>query len=188
MKNSLLVLVLCLSSVLLCQKAFAVTPRIIGPDMKIIDSNIIVSLSIDNITELEATINSGIGKEIAFTVELLRVWKFWPDEFVVSKKIEKVVKYDNLRELYQVSSYDGIKRTVKSFENYNAVKSWLFSASGINLANIKELEPSKYYVRVVVESKSMEQLPLLGLLMHFIPEVEMSLAKESQPFIIEDNK
>lgn len=166
----------------------AVTPNIIGPDMEIIDNNIIVSLSIDNATEIEKTILAGIKKEIVFTVELLRTWEFWPDEFVVSKQIRKVVKYDNLRKQYWASSYNGIVLTEKHFENYSAMKDWIFTVDNINLANIKELDPSRYYIRTVVESKSMEQLPLIGILMYFIPEVEMSLAKESVPFFLEGNQ
>ncbi len=170
------------------ENALAITPGIIGPDMKIIDNDIIVSLSIDSISELESTIKSGIRKEIVFTVELMRSWKFWPDEFVVSKKIEKIIKYDSLRDQYQASSYDGIKRTIDNFDDYNSVKRWLFSSNHFNLANMKELDPSSYYIRVVVESKSLEQLPFIGFFMHFIPEVEMSLAKESSHFIVEEIK
>ncbi len=168
--------------------AYAVTPGIVGPDMKIIDNDIIVSLSIENISELESTIKSGIGKEIVFTVELMRACRFWPDEFVVSKKIDKIIKYDNLRDQYHASTYDGINRIKNNIDQYSAVKDWLFSAKHINLANIKELDPSSYYIRVVVESKSLEQLPFIGFFMHFIPQVEMSLAKESSPFIVEESK
>lgn len=190
MKIRLITLIFILTAWLLNLPAtgLAVTTNIVGPDMEIIDNNIIVSLSIDNIDELESVINTGIGKEIIFTVELLRVWKFWPDEFVVSKRIEKIIKYDNLREQYLVSSNDGINLSEHKFDNYNTVKNWLFSEENINLANVKELEPSSYYIRVVVESKSMEQLPFIGFLMHFIPEVEMSMAKESRPFLIEGIK
>jgi hypothetical protein len=186
MKRYFIILLLMMCSILRTTSAIAATPGIIGPHMEIIDNNIIVNLSIDNVAELEKTIKSGIEKEIAYTVELLRVWKFWPDEFVVSKRIEKVIKYDNLRDQYRASSYDGVNRIVKHFNNYKTTKDWIFNINAINLANIRELDPSSYYIRIVVESKSLEQLPLIGFLMHFIPEVEMSLAKESQPFIIKD--
>ena len=62
------------------------------------------------------------------------------------------------------------------------MKNWILSEDYISLANIKELDPGSYYIRVVVESRSREKIPLLGLLMYLLPEVEMSLAKESQPF------
>lgn len=185
MKLTLPIILLALFSLLTPLPASAATPNIIGPAIEIIDNNIIVSLSIDDTEELESLIASGIAKEIVFTVELLRVWSFWPDEFVVSKKIEKTIQYDNLREQYIASSNDGITRTDMKYDKYSTVKNWLFSAANINLANIKELDPGRYYVRVVVESKSLEQLPFIGFLMHFIPEVEMSLAKESLPYGLE---
>ncbi len=173
-----------LISIFTVSNADALTPYIIGPDMDIINNDIIVNLSIDNVFELEKTIKSGIAKEITFTVELLRVWKYWPDEFVVSKKVAKAIKYDNLREQYWASYYDGVTRIENHFTNYNSLREWIFTVNHINLANIRELNPGIYYFRIIVESKSLEQLPLIGLLMHFIPEVEMSLAKESQPFIV----
>lgn len=188
MKKQLIILIAVISFFFTAPYAAAVTPRIMGPEMEIINNNIIVDLYIDNITELESHIKSGIEKEIIFTVELLRVWRFWPDEFIVSKKISKVIRYDNLREQYRASYYDGVIRSENHFKDYNSMKDWIFTADSINLANVKELEPGNYYIRIVVESKSLEQLPLLGLLMHFIPEVEMSLAKESVPFLIEANK
>ncbi len=185
MRKKTIILFIALCAVLTALSSHASTPNIIGVGMKIIDNNIIVNLSVENVAEFEATINSGIEKEIVFTVELLRVWNFWPDEFVVSKKIKKVIRYDNLREQYRASSYDGIIRTEKKFRDYTAVKNWIFSVDGINLAHIKELEPGRYYIRAIVESKSLKQLPLTGFLMHFIPEVEMSLARESMPFLVE---
>ncbi len=168
--------------------AGAAAPKIIGPDMEIIDNNIIVSISIDNFKDLETTIKSGIEKEIIFTTELLRSWRLWPDEFIVSKRFEKVIKYDNLRDQYMASSYDGITRINKRFKDYGSLREWIFSVNTFNLANITGLEPSDYYIRVVVESKSIEQLPLLGFLAYFIPAVEMSLAKESSSFRIEGGK
>ena len=165
----------------------AASPRIIGPEMQIVDSNIIVSIAIDNFKDLEQTIKAGIKKEIVFTAELLRTWNLWPDEFIVSKKFEKIIKYDNLRDQYLASSYDGITRVQKKFKDYDELRDWIFSPSTFNLANTKGLEPSYYYIRVVVESKSLDQIPLLGLLTHFIPAVEMSLAKESTHFRVGDN-
>jgi len=185
--NKHIILLSLMISVCTASYANAVTPQIMGPDMNVIDNNIIVNLRIDHVTELATHITSGVEKEITFTIELLRDWMFWPDEFIVSKKISRIIKYDNLREQYRALSYDGVTRTEKYFIDYNSVENWIFTVSNVNLANVKELELSSYYIRIVVESKSLEQLPLIGFLMHFIPEVEMSMAKESPLFIIGEN-
>ncbi len=83
-----------------------------------------------------------------------------------------------------MSSYDGSTQVDKNFKDFHAMKTWAFTVREINLVNIRELDSGRYYLRIVAESKSRELPPVIGLLMLFIPEVEMSLAKESQPFNI----
>ena len=168
--------------------ASAIKPHIFGPYIKIIDKNIFVDMSLVNVSELETAINSGVGKEIIFTVELLRVWPFWPDEFVASKKIKKIIQYDNLRDQYKASSFDGFKKSEEQFKDYYNIRNWIFSEKEINLANIRELEPDKYYVRIIVESKSLKELPVIGMLMHLVPEVDMTIVKESSDFQIGDEQ
>jgi hypothetical protein len=76
----------------------------------------------------------------------------------------------------------------ENFKDFSIMKAWVFMVNEMNLANVRELEPGNYYIRVVVESKSRELPRVIGLLMLFIPEVEMSLAKESYPFNIGDSR
>lgn len=167
---------------------FSASPYITGPDMKIIDNNIIVDISIDNVQALDSIIHTGVEKQIEFTVELLRNWRFWPDEFVVSKKIRKTIQYDNLRGQYRAASDNGVTQIEKHFKDYSQMNAWIFMVDSVNLANIRELEAGSYYIRVIVESKSMKQLPLIGFFMHFIPEVEMTIARESRPFSVEPSQ
>jgi hypothetical protein len=182
MKNMLFILFFPLFSAFTSPAAFGAVPFITGPDVRIVNNNIIVKTSIADIADFEQIVKASIGKEIILTVELMRVWDFWPDEFIVSKKIRKVVKYDNLRDRYRTSWRDGITRTDRIVTDFNLMKNWILSEDFISIANIKELDPGNYYIRVVVESRSREKIPLIGLLMYLLPEVEMSLAKESQPF------
>lgn len=167
--------------------SYALTPNITG-FLQTVNNDIVVNIAVVNATELEATIKSGIEKEIVFTTELIREWKFWPDEFVVSKKIRKTIKYDNLRDQFWTSSFDGITRKDRKLKNYSQVKNWIFSVNEINLANVRELEPANYYIRVIVESRSIDRLPVMGLLMHLVPEVDMTIARESEPFPIGETR
>jgi hypothetical protein len=162
--------------------------EILGPKIKIESNDIFVTTGLSYLGELNSALESGIEKEIIFTIELFRVWKLWPDEFVVSKRIRKTIKYDNLRSQYLTTTHDGAESVNKIFRDFSSMKSWIFWVNNINLANIRELVPGSYYLRVVAESKSIELPPVIGLLMLFIPEVEMSLAKESQRFIIGNNR
>lgn len=148
------------------------------------DSAIIVNTGIVNVKELEKSVQSGIEKEVVFTVELFRAWALWPDEFVSAKKIKMMIRYDNLRDQYWASSSDHNGMTPERFKDFKAIQNWLSSISPISLGNIKSFEEGEYYVRVVIESKSMEYPLLIGLLMHLLPETEMSLARESEPFMI----
>ena len=185
MAKNLFIIVI-LTSFLILTSSLA-TAEILGPEIKIEGNDILVNTGLTNTAEIEAMINSGVEKEILFTIELFRLWSFWPDEFVASKKIQRIIKYDNLRGQYLISSYDGKLQIEKKFKDFDAsMKNWVFTVNKIDLANTKELEPGKYYIRIVVESKSRELPPVIGLLMLFIPEVEMSFAKESQVFIVED--
>lgn len=182
-KNLLIAILFALTS-LISSSALALKTDIHGPEIKIKDNDIIVSTGLSNLEEIESAIKSGIEKEMLFTIELFRVWKFWPDEFVLSKKIQRTIKYDNLRARYLTSSYDGTSQGQRIFTDFDTMKIWAFRVTDINLANIKELERGDYYIRVVVESRSRELPRVIGLLMLFIPETEMSLAKESKPVFI----
>lgn len=170
--------------------AIAVTAplEVTGPEMEIIENNIIVNSGINNVKEFEEAVKSGVAKEITFKIELLKIWRFWPDEFVMAKKITRIVKFDNLREQYYVSSNYGNSIVEQHFKDYNLMTEKIFITGSVNLANIRELDPGKYYIRVVVESKSTEEPPVIGFLMHFIPEVEMRLVKESKSFIVRGDK
>jgi len=162
--------------------ASAMNPRIIGPEWKIKDNDIIVNVSIENVQEFKDIIMTGIAKEIIFTIELLRQIRFWPDEFIVSKKIKRVIRYDNLRDQFLAISDDGINVEELHFRDFESMQRWLFDIRAVDLVNIRELYPGRYYLRVVVKSRSLEHLPLVGFLMHFVPEVDMSLSQKSRVF------
>lgn len=159
-----------------------------APEVKIKDNNILVSTGISNLKEIEDAIKSGVEKELIFSIELFRIWPLWPDEFVSAKKIQKLIKYDNLRGQYRASAYDRTHLKERHFRDFNTLKDWVFTVKDINLANIRELEHGKYFVRVVIESKSRELPHIIGLFMLFIPETEMSWTQKSQPFHIGEKK
>ncbi len=188
MAKYLVLISLLACSVLFSTPKTALTAEILGPEIEIRNNDILVNTGLIDIKDLISAINSGVEKEIVFTVDLFRVWKFWPDEFVVSKIIRRTIQFDNLRSRYSASANNGKTEIKKRFKDFRALRSWAFSVNELNLANIRELEAGSYYVRVVAESKSMELPPVIGLLMLFIPEVEMSLAKESHHFNIGDTR
>jgi hypothetical protein len=159
--------------------------EISGPTVTTENDNILVRTGLSYLGKLESTIETGIEKKIVFTMELFRVWKLWPDEFVMSKKIKRTIRYDNLRGLYFVTSRDGASLIQKRFNDFHTMKVWAFKIEDIHIANLRELEPGSYYVKVLVESKSKKLPAVIGILMLFVPEVEMVMTKKSKLFNVE---
>lgn len=188
MINKLFLPLFIVCSVLTYSEAGAAQLEISALEVEITRNSIIVNSGIDNVKEFEEAVKSGIAKEIVFSIELLRSWRFWPDEFVVARKITRVIKFDNLREQYYLLSDYGGFTSEQRFKNYDLMKEKIFAVGEVNLANIRELEAGKYYVRVIIESRSTEEPPLVGFFTHFIPEVEMRLARESMAFIVRGAK
>ena len=90
MITRILIRILIILSFVLPQTTHAASIEITGPEMEIKGNDIIVNSGISNVNEFDQAIKSGISKEIVFTIELLKAWRFWPDEFVVSRKIARV--------------------------------------------------------------------------------------------------
>ncbi|MBI4687398.1 MAG: DUF4390 domain-containing protein [Nitrospirae bacterium] len=183
MIKELLVIILCIFFLALTQ-SYAGANLISGMDIKIQGSYIIVNTDFSDSKAIEASIKSGVEKEFTFHIELFRVWKFWPDDLIVTKKIQNTMRYDNLRGLFTAASYDGTKRKEKTFKNFNELKQWGLVLKDINLANTGGLEHGRYLVRITVESQSKKLPPLLGFFMLFIPEKEMSISKKSRYFVV----
>lgn len=188
MKKKLIKLIFTVFSAVMLFPSSGLSAEILDPKIEIHDKNIIVSTGLIDFGEIEAAIRSGVEKDIMITVELIRVWKLWPDEFVISKKIRTRVKYDYLRERFMLTSSDRKSQTSRIVKDFNFMNSRTFMINNMEIANIQELEPGSYYLRVVAESKSRELPRVIGLMMLFIPEVEMSLAKESAPFTIGETR
>lgn len=163
-------------------------PIIKGPEVAFSNNNIIVNTGIDNVEGLEDLINSGIEKEIVFRIELIKALRLWPDEFVVSRKIRRYMGYDTLRGQYYLSWKEGGRLIIRYFDKFDEMEPFVFNVKMVNLMNIKGLDDGRYYIRVIVESKSKQPLRLMGILMYLMPEVEMSLMKESPLFEFKDRQ
>ncbi len=176
------IIFVCCALILIPETAY--TAELLLPEISIRGNEIIVYTGLSDIEEIETTIKSGVEKEIVFTIELFKVWNYWPDEFVVSRKIRRIIKFDNLREHYLATVFNENIPIERTFRDFSVMKKIIFKVDGVSLVKVKELDPGSYYVRVVAESKSRELPSVIGLLMLFIPEVEMSLARESYRFDI----
>ncbi|HAM53854.1 MAG TPA: hypothetical protein DCP92_25345 [Nitrospiraceae bacterium] len=162
----------------------ALGAEIIGPDVQLIDGEVLAStgLLLDEKSLLD--LKNGIAKELTFYIDLYRVWNLWPDEFITGKKIIKTLKSDPVRKECVATSFDGTTSIRKRFTDLDSMLTWTLNLKGVQIANTKELEPSKYFVRITAESHLRSFPPVIGYLLFFIPEMEFKITKDSAPFTI----
>lgn len=159
--------------------------EIIGPEVKLQDSEIHVTtaLSLDenHIKELR----NGIKKEFRFYIDIFRTWKMWPDEFTIGKLIIRTLKCDPVKMEYIATSLDGNTLIEKRFKSFESMLKWAVSITDLKLTNIRELEPGIYFVRITIESK-IRDLPLIIRDFFFIPisENEFKIKRDSPLFNI----
>lgn len=136
-------------------------------------------------------ISEGISKEIIFFIDLFRVWKIWPDEFVRGKTITRILKSDPIKREYYALNIEGNATVEKRFKDIDSMISWAFNITDYKLTTLKDIERGKYFVKVTVESNTKKLPPLIGYFLFFIPEKEFSISKNSHSFKIppeSDNK
>ncbi len=158
--------------------------EITGPDVQIGDNHIRVTTSLSLNDKLTEELRNGATKEFKFSIDLFRVWKMWPDEFVSGKSLVRTVKADPITMEYRATSNDGITITQKKFKSFDSMIQWALLIDDLKIAQVSELEKSTYFVRVTVESKIRKLPPVIGYFMIFLPENEFSIRKDSPPFLI----
>ncbi|MDP2754805.1 MAG: DUF4390 domain-containing protein [Nitrospirota bacterium] len=169
---------------LLLSISLSSSAEITGPEVKLQDNEIYVTtaLSLDenHIQELR----NGIAKEFRFYIDIFRLWKMWPDEFVLGKLFVRTLKCDPVKTEYLSTSSDGSTLIEKRFKSFESMVRWAVSINDLKLVNTRELEPGVYFVRVTVESKIRKLPPVIGYFMIFLSENEFKIKKDSSPFNI----
>ena len=175
----LLTLNFILLTFLLSSYSLSAAEQITGPEVKLRDGDIYVTtaLSLDE-THLQE-LSNGITKELKFYIDLFRVWKMWPDEFVLGKYVVRTLKSDPVKMQYIATSSDGNTLIQKRFKTFGSMVKWALSIDDLKLANTHELERGEYFVRVTVESKIRKLPPVIGYFMIFLPENEFKIKKDS---------
>lgn len=178
--------VLCLCSIfcflIFAAHGFAI--EISGVDVKIHNNDIYVTTSVKPDQKFVDDMNNGLSKEFAFYIDLFRVWSVWPDEFVTGRKFVRILKSNPIKREYIASSIDGNVQLEKRFKDLESMIEWVMNIGDSKLTNIKELEPGSYFVKVSVESRIRKLPPVIGYLLFFVPEKELSVSKNSPPFQI----
>jgi hypothetical protein len=156
-----------------------------GPELKLSNDDLFVTFSLGLEDKSIEAIKNGVDKELKFFIDLFRVWKVWPDEFVLGKAYVRTVKTDPIKKEFTATSSDGSLLVEKRFKSFESMLAWTVSFKDLKLTNVRELEPGQYFVRVTVESKIRKLPPVIGYLFIFVSENEFKIVRDSALFPIE---
>jgi hypothetical protein len=161
---------------------------ITGPEVKIVNNDIFVSFSLNLEEKNLQEIKKGIDKELKLNVDLFRIWKIWPDEFVLGKMNIRTLKADPVKKEYVATSLTGNTLIEKRFKSFESMINGALSVKDLKLTNIREIDPGEYFVRVTIESKIRKLPPVIGYLFIFVSENEFKVVKDSGVFVIEGTR
>jgi hypothetical protein len=169
---------------LLCSSAPSMGAEITGPvvDMRKHEIYVTTALSLDD--NILQELRNGITKEFRFYIDLFRVWRLWPDEFILDKFFVRTIRCDPVKMEYIAKSNDGATLTKKRFKSFESMLSWALSVNNLKLAGTRDLEPGAYYVKVTVESRIRKLPPVIGYFMIFLPENEFKISKKSSTIYV----
>ena len=182
------VLSLCLVLCCLALPNFTEAQMISGPEVRLITNNIQVSFSLIPDSKQVQEMKDGIEKEFRLYIDLFRVWRGWPDEFVLGRFYSRTLKSDPIKKEYVASSYDGNVIVEKRYRSFESMLEGTLSVRDLTLTNTCELEPAMYFVRITAESRVRKLPPVIGYFFIFISENEFKIRKDSASFAIEAGK
>jgi hypothetical protein len=158
--------------------------RITGLEVTLKNNEIYVTASLALEEKYLQELRNGIEKELIFYVDLFKVWKMWPDEFVLGKSVTRTLKCDPVKSEFIATSYDGNTIVEKRFKSFESMANWALSIDELKLTNMRELDPGMHFVRITLESKIRKLPPLIGHFIIFLSENEFKISKDSSHFPI----
>ncbi len=153
--------------------------EITGPDVRVIDNEIVVTTGLALDEKNLGDLKNGISKEITFYVDLFRFWNVWPNEFITGKKIVKTLRCDPIKKEYIATSFDGATLIEKRFKSFESMLSWGLNIRNLRLIQERELQQSEYFVKVTAESRVRKLPPVINYLLFFVQEKEFKVTKDS---------
>jgi hypothetical protein len=151
---------------------------------RLADNELYVSTAVRPDQKIVDELSDGLSKEFTFYIDLFRVWKIWPDEFVLGKKITTALKSNPIKREYIATRVTGNTSLRKRFNDLESMLNWAMDLPDIKLTNIKELEAGTYFIKVAAESRIRKLPPVIGYLLFFVPDKDFSISKNSHTFQI----
>jgi len=147
------------------------------------DGEILVSIELRELPDSFLTdIQNGLEKELEYTLELMRPWENWLDEYVIGASVTRTIKYDVIKKEYYVSSIEGRYLYEKTFKESAEALAWLTTLRRIPIGNRRAIAGGSYHFRVSVVSRRLKLPPLLKMIFFFVPEVEFSAETKGARF------
>lgn len=98
-------------------------------------------------------LRSGIPAQVRFTVELWRYKRYWPDQLLATKVVERNLAYNVVTKEFRVGSIRGEQRRVFTTRDLRDAQRILGEVRDLKLTPATALEPSALvYVRVNAEA------------------------------------
>jgi hypothetical protein len=186
-KMSRIFSILLLVIAVFCPRA-SESQTVTAPEVKRVNNDLFVSFSLNLEDKSLEAVRGGLDKELKFYIDLFRIWKIWPDEFVLGKAYVKTLKVDPIKKEYVATSNDGSLLIEKRFKSFESMLEWVVAFRDLKLTNIRELEAGQYFVRITVESKIRKLPPVIGYILIFVSENEFRIMKDSTVFTIEGSR
>lgn len=114
--------------------------------------------------EMNKAIMSGIPTTFNFFLELYKPRSFWPNKKLVALKLNHTIKYDTLREEFQVTLSERGNQTF-ILKDFAKAQEMMVDVSNIQLIPLKQLERnSQYQLRIKAELSKVT----LPLYLHYV--------------------
>ncbi len=153
-----------------------------GPYLDFDESTIRVSFQFGLDPADADEIRKGISKELIFYIDLFRLWKSWPDEFIAGKKIIRKIRCDPMKKEYIASSFDGETLKEKRFKSFDSMMKWSLGFEDLYLTSLEGMPSGTYFVRTTVESRLRKIPSLFSEIFFFLPDREFKISRDSPLF------
>lgn len=158
--------------------------EISGPEVSVRNGDIHVRFGLKPPPGFIQGVKDGVDKELKFYVDLFRIWKIWPDEFVLGKSYTRTLKVDPIKGEYVATSLHGNVLLEKRFRSLDSMLAWVLRFKDVKLASSRELEAGQYFVRITIESRIRKLPPVIGYFIIFLSENEFKVHKDSGVFTV----
>ncbi len=161
---------------------------LLSPSLRVANSEVLVDTGLVLDEKNLSDLRNGISKEITFYIDLFRIWKNWPDEFITGKILVKTLWSDPIKKEHIATSFDGTTLIEKRFKTFESMLQWALNVRDLRLTGTRDLQPSDYYVKVTAVSRLRKLPPVIGYLLFFVPEKEFKVLKDSDALAIGSDK